>query len=309
MAKVIVGIHGLANKPVNDTLAEWWEKSIREGLTNVGAADAAFEYRMIYWADLLYKNPLHEDESFHFDKLYNHEPYIAAEPGSLVEYKDGWLDTMRAKLLDWGGSTLDIVSQKLDLTGVASWLLGKLLKDLAFYYDNERQIADHDGNKDTARKVLDATLHKAIVAETGNELMVIAHSMGSIIAYNTLRDIGRSNPDCKVKEFITIGSPLGLPYVKAKIVEERDYDTRVRTPTCVGRWRNYADRKDPVAIDIHLRDDYSANDAGVRAEDDLILNDYHTTDANGKAKRNAHKSYGYLRTPEVSKHILEFLNA
>ncbi len=32
MTKVIIGIHGLANKPMRETLADWWEKAIREGL-------------------------------------------------------------------------------------------------------------------------------------------------------------------------------------------------------------------------------------------------------------------------------------
>ncbi len=308
MAKVIVGIHGLANKPDKDTLARWWQTSINEGLKNIGVEDGGLEFRMVYWADLLYKYPVHEDENFHFDKLYNEEPYWAADANSLREYKDGWLDALRAKAGDIGGSLVDIARQKFDLSGVSEWLLGKLLKDLAFYYDEQRVIADHKGNRDTARKVLDATLRDSILAETGNEIMVIAHSMGSIIAYNTLRDIGQINPACKVTDLITIGSPLGLPYVKGKITDEREYDRRVRTPSCVtGRWRNYADRKDPVAIDIHLRDDYSANASSVRVEDDLILNDYHTVSPDGKPDRNAHKSYGYLRAPEVSKHIAAFL--
>lgn len=37
--------------------------------------------------------------------------------------------------------------------------------------------------------------------------------------------------------------------------------------------------------------------------DDLILNDYEIG-----GKRNHHKLFGYLRTPEVSEHILGFLN-
>ncbi len=32
MTSVIVGIHGLANKPDRQTLSKWWETSIREGL-------------------------------------------------------------------------------------------------------------------------------------------------------------------------------------------------------------------------------------------------------------------------------------
>ena len=57
-----------------------------------------------------------------------------------------------------------------------------------------------------------------------------------------------------------------------------------------------------MAIDIHLRDDYSANKKGIQVEDDIAMNDYSI-----KKKSNHHKSYGYLRTPELSIHVKEFL--
>ena len=69
------------------------------------------------------------------------------------------------------------------------------------------------------------------------------------------------------------------------------------------RWVNYADRRDPVTIDTHLRDDFGENDLHVRVEDDLVINDY----VSPKGDRNSHKSYGYLRTPELSEHIRDFL--
>ena len=104
---------------------------------------------------------------------------------------------------------------------------------------------------------------------------------------------------------VTIGSPLGMPHVKANIYSESDYtDTRVRTPTVVAeRWVNYADRGDPVALDTHLSDDFGPNSVGVRVVDDLVVNDY--TSPSGD--RNSHKSYGYLRTPELSRQINHFL--
>ena len=93
--------------------------------------------------------------------------------------------------------------------------------------------------------------------------------------------------------------------VKDSVLKERSYaDVPVRTPTVVReRWVNYADRGDPVAVDTHLRDDYGPNDGGVRVEDDLIRNDYVGLDG----KRKPHKSFGYLRTPELSRHIRDFL--
>ena len=60
--------------------------------------------------------------------------------------------------------------------------------------------------------------------------MLIGHSMGSIIAYDVLRIVGRQTPLVPVDHFITIGSPLGLPHVKTKIYEENDL---VRTPSVV----------------------------------------------------------------------------
>ncbi len=46
-------------------------------------------------------------------------------------------------------------------------------------------------------------------------------------------------------------------------------------------------------------------EAGVGVKHDLVLNDYHKPDQ--PQERNHHKSYGYLRTPEMSAKIKAFL--
>ena len=106
-----------------------------------------------------------------------------------------------------------------------------------------------------------------------------------------------------------------MPHVKGKIIEEFIHrgkeGERVRTPSVVKkRWVNFADRKDPVALDVHLRDDYKKNGSNVRCEDDLVYNDYRIM-KHGKTEvdRNHHKSYGYLRTPEFSALVKKFLSA
>jgi len=186
---------------------------------------------------------------------------------------------------------------------------------LAFYYDNKRKIENHDGDKGLAfdvpknvlENVLENVLKKSIQDNENLEIMLIAHSMGSIIAYDVLRDIGQIKGNkIKIKHFVTIGSPLGIPHVKRKILDQRIYknENEVRTPSIVtDSWTNFADRKDPVAIDVHLRDDFKANDSGIRVVDDLVSNDY----VGLKGKHNHHKSYGYLRTPELSEKVLGFL--
>jgi len=152
-------------------------------------------------------------------------------------------------------------------------------------------------------------LAKEVKKQQGKRIMLIAHSMGSIIAYDVLRNLGKLNRKSKsnyqISQFITIGSPLGLAHVKKKVYEERSYSKiRLRTPTIVSeRWVNYADRKDFVALDTHLHDDYGPNRKEIIVEDDIILNDYVSL----KGDSNHHKSYGYLRTPEISEHIDAFL--
>lgn len=309
MSKIIIGIHGLANKPLKEVLADAWRKAIAEGLEkNLKISNPQLDLRLVYWADLLYKNPLHDEENFNFDALYNEEPYVAADDGALKAYKDGWMDDVTI----WGrglvGGAVDQLKQHFGMDALADWLMGKLLKDLAFYYDADRKILDRNHQRGVASQVLRGELREALMAEKDKEMMLIAHSMGSIIAYDALRDLGREVPgEVAVKELVTIGSPLGLPHVMQKIREERQhYDARVRTPSIVtGAWINHADRKDPVAADPHLADDYEANDAGVGVRDDLVLNDYHKP--NRSEERNHHKSYGYLRTPEMSAKIKAFL--
>ena len=303
MSAIIVGIHGLANKPPLDVLTEWWETSLREGLEkNEGKGDAEFRYEMVYWRDLLYMNPMHRKANFSFDKLYNSEPYIPARDGALKAHNDNWLDDIRDMAGSVSGSIIDLAHRHFGTDAIAKLVIDRVLRDLEFYYDEERQITDHAGQQRLARRVLMDELKDALLGLERNDepIVLIAHSMGSIIAYDVLREIGREDPAFVVEHFITIGSPLGLPTVKANVHDtnkDRSKADHVRTPTVVRQnWINFADRADPVSFDSHLGDDYGANANGIKVRDDIVLNDYVGEDG----ERNHHKSYGYLRTPEMS---------
>ncbi len=281
MSHVILGVHGLANKPAPDLQEQGWVDAIQEGLRrnrDLGGADLRF--RSVYWADVIHRKPITK----------NREPYVPAEGmGPLKTYRDGWLTDVVAGVIGAGGKAIDIVKRYLGVGDLADTLLRRKLRDLHLYYTNDK-----------VRGTLRRRLRDALVKEKGRRIMVIAHSMGSIISYDVLRDLGRDDPRFAVDHFVTIGSPLGLPHVKAKIHEESRV---VRTPSIVRRWSNFADRRDPVAVDVHLADDFGPNDAGVRVRDDLVINGYVSPGGKG----NPHKVYGYLRAPEVSEVIARFL--
>ena len=305
MSNVIIGIHGLANKPPKNTLQQWWEASIREGLLHrYRHQNPEFTFDLVYWAEFLYKYRLHQDRNFDFDSLYIDQPYYAADSKNLIEYQEGRQDRLRAELSGFVGAGLDIVRNHFGRDPLSDALLESKLKDLDFYWDSDRQLTDRGGNRAVAKDVLQTDLISTIRRHNtdGNRIMLIAHSMGSIISYDVLRDLGRPEPTVDIPYYVTIGSPLGLPLVKAQIERDR-WDNKVRTPSVISKkWVNFADTSDPVAVDTHLRDDYSENSSGVRVEDDLVLNDYERD-----GTRKPHKSFGYLRTPEMSKLICEFL--
>jgi hypothetical protein len=139
---------------------------------------------------------------------------------------------------------------------------------------------------------------------SGDDLMVIGHSMGSIIAYDVLTF---TTPDMEIDSFITMGSPLGLPIIMAKIAAERNIRgpglNRLKTPPSIQQnWFNYSDLEDRIALIYNLTPNYDANLNGVKVRNFVVENDYAI---NGK--RNPHKSFGYLRTPELAGAIRDFL--
>ena len=302
MANVIVGIHGLANKPQPAVLADWWEASIKEGLKkNCGVEDAEFDFVMVHWAGFLYKNLQHDDANFDFDPLYINQPYIPAEPDALKKYNAGLKDRIRAWATDIAGFIIDRIRRPLRLKKVEDLLLQDKARDLAYYYDDNRELTDRDGKRRSAKSILMGELMDTLVPRRGDRLMLIAHSMGSIIAYDVLRALGRSDPEFTVEQFVTIGSPLGLEPVKARAHIE---GIASEVPRVVSeKWVNYADPADVVAVETNLRGDFGPNGRGVQVEDHLVSTDYVALDR----ERKTHKSYGYLRTPELSEQIRDFL--
>ncbi len=99
---------------------------------------------------------------------------------------------------------------------------------------------------------------------------------------------------------------MGLGRVKRRAARDAKKDWPVVPPN-IGKWINFADRRDPVAVDTSLEKDYLRASGETFIQDDLVANDYEYKDTDGKMKANPHKSYGYLRCPEVSESIRSFL--
>ncbi len=122
----------------------------------------------------------------------------------------------------------------------------------------------------------------------GGPFVVVAHSQGSMVAYDVLREMQAA--ECDVALFLTIGSPLGLPVVRS-MFKKWTGQKKLPFPACVRRWVNVAERRDPVALDPDLSDDIrGANGRFHNIAGDRLNPDW---------RRNPHSGSGYLSIPQV----------
>lgn len=272
---VVIGIHGLANKPPADEKTRWWKAAVSEGLArNQGLAEPAFRFEFVYWADLRYDAPLSEDG--------NREPYRPYDgTGPLPDGDAAPVLTANAVLAPiYAG--IDAVEEATGLTLVDDVILEHRFDDLWHYH----------AERDFARRVR-TRLSERLKAFRSHRILLVAHSMGSVIAYDVLRMLEREDPALRIDHLVTAASPLGLAKVKLKFEGEHG---PLRVPNNVAAWTNLADGEDVVAIMGSLGTDYAASERGVGVADQRVVNGYRRPDGT----QNPHKSYGYLRTPEFS---------
>jgi len=300
MAKVIIGIHGLGNKPPKETLEKWWKASLVEGLEKHGKSVEIPHFELVYWADILYEKPLDSNITDEEDPFFLDEAYTAGALDFLPEE-----NSLRQKVLDFVEEQLDKLFLNEDLTvnysSITDLIIHRYFKDLDIYYLEE--CLDEKAEKCHARKLIRDRLVETIKKYEGDDIMLIGHSMGSIIAYDVLTFL---IPDIDIHTFVTMGSPLGFPVVQGKIAaewhEKRLVPPILKTPPGVKKhWYNFADLKDKIALIYQLSKNYQSNWRKVKPIDFLVHNDYH----NG-TDYNPHKSFGYLRTKEFVRALKHF---
>ena len=164
------------------------------------------------------------------------------------------------------------------------------LRDLKRYEHNKNGITDQ------IRKLVKIPLLAA--AGAGRPILLIGHSMGSVIAYDTLWELSREqgNP-VQIDLFLTMGSPLGQRFVQKRL-NGHDETGSKRFPANIRRWKNISAVGDLTAIDPWLAGDFGEmKKLGLveEIEDELIFN-YFRLDG----VLNVHAEYGYLANEKTA---------
>ena len=155
--------------------------------------------------------------------------------------------------------------------------------------DLRRYVRDVNGIGEHTREQLKTRLRAA--ARAGQPVLLIAHSMGSVIAWDSLWQLSHDARDPLSVDWLTMGSPLGQRLVqKGLLGNDRAGDDRF--PTNVDSWTNLAAVGDLTAIDPVLADDFAAMRVAGSAggiDDRLLYNGFRLDGG-----LNPHAEYGYL---------------
>jgi hypothetical protein len=133
-------------------------------------------------------------------------------------------------------------------------------------------------------------------------VLVIGHSLGSVIAYDSLWELSHSESHPGKIDFLTLGSPLGLNFVQNKL-QGRQYKGKHQYPTNIRHWTNLSSVGDITSLDRTFKDDFSGmlehgNVDSIEDHCKGIYNFYHDEEG-----LNCHRSYGYLVNPSVGEII------
>ncbi|MEO3867736.1 hypothetical protein ABGB18_02775 [Nonomuraea sp. B12E4] len=172
------------------------------------------------------------------------------------------------------------------LKSFTGWLLGKLDdRSAAFARLFVPEVAAYltdQGRREQCRRVV------ADAIREHRPKVVIAHSLGSVVAYEALW----AEPDLEADLLITLGSPLGMRNVVFERLLPAPVNGRGERPKGVGRWVNIADKDDIAAIPPALRDSFTGIDVEELVNLDWI--DFHTAEK-------------YLGCPALDPHLRPFL--
>lgn len=118
----------------------------------------------------------------------------------------------------------------------------------------------------------DADLKRAVLERLAERVspdthMVVAHSLGSIVAYEALC----AHPEWRVDTLVTLGSPLGIHNLVFEALTPKPQNGRGAWPR-VRRWVNIADRGDIVALQKELAPGFG------QVEDRLVYNGWQSHD-------------------------------
>jgi hypothetical protein len=207
------------------------------------------------------------------------------------------IDSLRRKVLRWRRIVGDMFPTLTNR--FANDEVKQLLADVRRYLGNVGRIGDE------VRALLESELSAAW--RVGERVLLMGHSLGSVIAYDCLWELSRvKHAAGELEEFVTLGSPLAARHIRRSLkgAALREPD---RYPANIRRWSNFTARGELVALrrlEPYFRP-MVASGLVAAIEDHLDLyNHFH-----GTTGIEPHRCYGYLNNDRVAGLVAAWLSS
>ena len=264
-------IHGISNKPPAEDLLRIVRHAMATSGEPLPLGDYGVTSSLVYWADLLYERPevdltayegTREDTPEAIDGGGEALPVVAqsAEEAAFLEGLRGKMTALSDSELEAGEAPPVPAQPQGTLERVPlPWFIKKrflnaFLRDVHHYlFDVE--YAPRGGVPVPIQQTIRQRFVEALDApRLTRPHIVIAHSMGTVIAYDCLKRVPQCPP---VDGLITLGSPLGLDEIQDKLQPEWTRADGYPQEKLADGWANFFDRLDPVCgFDPELANDF-----------------------------------------------------
>lgn len=199
-----------------------------------------------------------------------------------------------ANYLEWTVGNVDL----------AEWAIRAVLSDIGEYWNPDSSFGSD------IRYSMINPLRNAL--DNGGDVCIISHSLGTMIAFDTLWKLSRSSDyrgvydTKKIDTWITLGTPLGNRVVQRNLKGAQARNER-RYPSNIRRWVNISAVDDYVSHDHTIADDFKFmvdNGLCESIEDHVV---YNPSVRDGVV--NPHHITGYFIHPNCIRAIEDFLLA
>lgn len=291
MSKQLIFVPGKNPKPLPALHRMMLWKTLHEGVRRVDESVAReldfLRFDLIGWNHLFYN--AHRDASID-------EPWIEA----LME-RSGPTPLEMREARSWKKRVNHLAMSFGDgfppLMHVLPGEIARTAHEIDRYFSNTDHIADQ------IRSMLKAQLRPLLQA--GDEVLLIGHSLGSVIAYDALWELSQQEGIGGQVDLLTLGSPLGMKFIFNRLngivaSKPKTYPRNIRY------WNNVSAEGDIVALNRNLRNTFQDMLAleYVKSIEDHYRGVYNhfRNDTN----LNFHRSYGYLINPVVGRIVAQW---
>ena len=172
------------------------------------------------------------------------------------------------------------------------------LRDTRRYFRNEGGMAHR------IRGMLTEALNHTW--QRNQRVLLIGHSMGSIIAWDTLWNLSQNedHPQGVVDLFLSMGSPLGLHYVRNRLLSAARQGADAY-PDNIRRWVNLSATGDMTSLGVSFGAVFADMVRRGLVDEILEQNDL-LTRYRGPEGLNVHKCYGYMASPVTGRVVADW---